>query len=322
MVRFAKILSTAVLLSQLVPAEAVPKSLTIELRNEVSVSERVYVLADVATVLGDADVGNQLAGVELGRAPRPGYWADLTRHEISARIERSLPGISPQITWSGAEVVRVGTVGIAQSAARIADFARKALLHRLYQRFERVDVQLINEPSDVIVPAGNLDFGASDLNEIVPTKRFALWVDLNVDGEHYQSLPVWFRITILEDVVTASRDLNRHDVVTAHDLRTATVDITRVRGSPLLDPNDVIGLRVLKPVAAGGVFVVGIAEPVPAIQEGQTVEVYTSAGRVTLRGRAIALSDGDLYDRVAVRSPSSGEPYFATVVGPGYVRVK
>ena len=296
--------------------------LNVELREEVSVNKRVYVLADVATVSGDGAAISRLAGVELGRSPRPGYWANLTRSEIAARIEQALPGINKQVAWSGSETVRVGTVGIAQSAAPIVEFATDALLKSLNQRFEHVDIELTSESSDVIVPAGRLELAVSGLDNVVPKKRFAVWVDLSVDGEHFQSLPIWFRVTVWADVVTAGHDLGRYDVLAASDLGTTSIDITTVGGMPILDPADVIGLRVLKPVAAGRVLVEGQAEPAPAIQQGQLIDVLASAGRILLRSKAIALADGDLDERIAVQSRSSGERYFATVVAPGHVQVR
>lgn len=321
MSRFAQLFIFATLLT-LVSSEAVSMPLNVALHDEASVSKRVYVLADVATVRGDAEVVVRLAGVELGRSPRPGYWANLTKHEIAARLEQALPGINKQVAWSGSETVRVSTVGVAQSATAIVEYARNALLQSLYRRFEHVDIELVNEPSDVILPAGQLQFAVSDLDNIAPTKRFAVWVDMSIDGEHFRSLPVWFRVTVLADVVTAGRDLERYEVLAQSDLGTSSVDITTISGKPVLDPAELVGLRVLKPVAAGRVLVDGLAEPAPPIQEGQVIDVVASAGRIMLRSKAIALADGELDERIAVQSRSSGERYFATVVAPGHAQVR
>jgi flagella basal body P-ring formation protein FlgA len=319
MLRLA-VLLTMIALPHVAVALSLP--LNVELREEANVPGRVYRLADVATISGEDEAAVQLAGVELGRAPRPGYWADLTKQEIAARLERTLPGISRKVTWSGSEMVRVGAVGVAYPAARLSDFAGVALLEGLQQRFEQVKVELTGEPRDLIVPQGQVELSIRDLDEIVPTKRLAVWVDLDVDGEHYQSLPVWFRVSAWTNAVIAARDLDRSDVIASGDLSTASIDITTVRGRALVDPGDVVGSRVLRPLAAGGVFVDGIAERAPPIQQGQLIEVDASAGRILLRSKAIAMADGDLNERIAVQNPNSGEQYFATVVGPGQVRVK
>lgn len=292
----------------------------VTLTDDTTVTTRVYSLAQVATVRGERGIVGRVAAVELGRAPRPGHWVKLTRHEIAARLERVIPGISRQLTWSGAESVRVAAVGVAYPGSLISEFATEVLRTALYRRYDRVDIELTSEPDDIIVPAGKLELAVSGLEDIIPTKRMVVWVDAQVDGEHYQSLPVWYGVTIQADVVTAARDLKRHEVVASSDLRTANVDITTVRGTPVVDPNELVGLRVLIPIAAGDVLLDGIAEPPPAIQEGQMIDVVASSGRVILRGKAIALADGDLHERIAVRNPKSGESYFATVTGPGHVR--
>jgi flagella basal body P-ring formation protein FlgA len=302
-------------------AEAATPAPVIELAAEATVSDRVYLLADVAVISAEGELRDRLAAVELGRTPRPGYWADITRHEISARIERSLPGVSAGIGWSGEELVRIFAAGVAQSASDIAEFARGRLIDELRGRFAGVDAQQIGEPQDLVLPAGRLTLRARGLGDAAPAKRQAVWVDLEIDGNHYQSLPIWFRVTALADVVTAVRDLGHHDVIAAHDLATATVDVTNIAGTPVLDPAAVTGQRLLKPLRAGNVFIDGMVEPAPTVQEGQVVEVHASSGRVVLRVAAIALADGDMHDRVPVRNPSSGERFFATVVGPGHVRV-
>ena len=126
MSRLAKLLMFAALLA-LCSAEAVSMPLSVELHDEASVNKSVYVLADVATVKGDAAAASQLAGVQLGRSPRPGYWANLTKNEIAARLEQVIPGINKRVAWAGSETVRVGTVGAAHSAAPIIEHAMEAL---------------------------------------------------------------------------------------------------------------------------------------------------------------------------------------------------
>ena len=321
MSRLARLLMTAAVLA-LCSAEAVSMPLSIELHDEASVNKSVYVLADVATVTGDAAAASRLAGVQLGRSPRPGYWANLTKNEIAARLEQVIPGINKRVAWAGSETVRVGTVGAARSAAPIIERAREALRQSLYRRFEQVDIELASEPGDVILPEGKLQLAVRNLDDVIPTKRFAVWVDMSIDGEHYQSLPIWFRVTIPADVVIAARDLERYDVLELDDLRTTRIDVTTVRGRPVFDQEELVGLRVRKPVAAGGVLVHDLAEPAPAIQQGQLIEVVASSGRIVLRSKAIALADGDLHERIAVQNRSSGERYFATVVAPGYAQVR
>ena len=321
MSRLAKLLMFVALLA-LCSGEAVSMPLSVELRGEASVNKSIYVLADLATVQGDVAAASRLAGVQLGRSPRPGYWANLTKNEIAARLEQVIPGINKRIVWTGSETVRIGTVGAAHSAAPIIEHAREALQQSLYRRFEHVDIELASEPSDVILPQGKLQLSVSNLDDVIPAKRFAVWVDMSIDGEHYQSLPIWFRVTIPADVVTAGRDLERYEVLELDDLRTTRVDVTTVGGRPVFDREELVGLRVRKPVAAGGVLVHGLAEPAPAIQQGQLIEVVASSGRILLRSKAIALADGELDERIAVQNRSSGERYFATVVAPGYAQVR
>jgi flagella basal body P-ring formation protein FlgA len=302
------------------PAAAIePGRVTIDLDAEATVAGRTYALADVARVAGEAHDAATLAGLEIGRAPLPGYWSDVTRAQIAARLERS--GVHATIEWRGAETVRVATLGRAFSGGTVAAFAEAALRADL-QGYSRFEIELVEPPRDLVLPAGTVELRAVEADPPWPAKRTAVWVDVLVDGARHRSLPVWFRVSAWTEVLTVAEAIERHHVIGADDLRRATLDVAALGAAPLRDAADAIGLRLRRALAAGAALASADLEPAPAVQQGAAVEVLAQSGRVSLRVKAVALADADVDQRVAVRSPSSGARYVVTVVGPGAARVQ
>lgn len=304
-------------------AAAAGPDIPIELQEQVLVTTSVYTLADVAR-LDEVEPGlrQQLDEIDLGRTPRPGYLANVTRHEIAARIERLLPGTYSRIHWTGALVTRVQAGGVAFSGAELAVAAQRALQGHLDRRFARNTVQLLGAPRDITLPAGAVSVTA-DLREAqLPRKRTPVWVDIAVDGQHYRSVPVWFSVSAWDKVAASQRDLSRNHVIRAEDVQLVSVDVAGLGGEAATAIDELVGKRLTRPLTAGSVIEPTLVREVPPVMEGEVVSVAVASGRVSLQASGIALKDGEINQRIPVQNASSGERYYAVVIERGHVKVE
>lgn len=294
--------------------------LVFTLKKEAVVKERYVTLGDV--IEPDVDLralGQDLRALRIGRAPRSGYPATFTRTAIHAGIERVHPGMFAGVHWEGAEAVKVRTLARRLKARRYVDDARIHLDAWLGARYSEFEIRPKGELGDLLLPEGAITIKPSIAETTALRRRMCVWVDVEVDGEHYQSVPVWFEVKVFAPVLTAERVLPVGSVLDADMFRVQHLDIARVTGRPLAMHAAGEKKRLTKTLEKGGVLTEEVVEPLPPVWRGQRVAVRARVGRVVLQTRAIADEDGFLGETIRVRKTDSGETYRVRVVGEGMV---
>lgn len=294
----------------------------VTLNPETELKSLHYRLGDIATVTAD-DAGLQveLSNLVVGKAPRPGYIGYVTRHELSALIERKVPNLYRQLDWSGPGRAKLKSIGSAFPGSRIQQAAYDRIYEYLRERYEDFSVGLVdNETISPVLPSGEVSITAS-LPSTVLSKRMAVWVDVYVSESLYQTIPVWFSLSVYREVLAASRTLDRHDIPREGDFVRVVEDITTLQGDPVSSVEALQGMRLKQPLHEGALLSAAMLEIQPLVVRGQEVRVYASAGKVSLSTKAIALHDGRMLQKISVQPPESGLSYAATVIGQGQVRV-
>lgn len=304
------------------PAGASEAAVSIMLKESVSLESRQYTLSDLAHLRGDPELVQRLAAVEIGRTPRPGYGAVVSRHRIAARLERTVPGVHRLLQWSGGGTVRVQGVGMAQPATDYRPVAEGYLRNWLAARYQDFSVTPQGGGDDLLLPAGQVHFVPRLQGPGHPRSRMCVWLDAHVDGHFQESLPLWFEVSVYESVLVANRDLPARRALQAGDYRMERRDISTAGGRTLGERSAIDGLRTRRALPAGSMLVAQALEPVPAVSRGQQVLVHAQAGRVTVQALAIALEDGEPNQRIRVRRPDGQASYSAVVVAAGQVSVE
>jgi flagella basal body P-ring formation protein FlgA len=304
------------------PAGASGDAVSIMLKESVSLDSRHYTLADLAHIRGEAELVQRLAAVQIGRTPRPGYGAVVSRHRIAGRLERAVPGVYRLLRWSGGGTVRVQGVGMAQPAADYRPVAEAYLRDWLGARYQDFSVRPQGGGDDLLLPAGQVRFVPRLRGPGHPRSRMCVWLDAHVDGVFQESLPLWFDVSVYESVLVASRDLPARQSLQPGDYRMERRDISTAGGLTLGERSAMDGLRTRRALPAGSMLVAEALEPVPAVSRGQQVLVHAQAGRVTVKALAIALEDGEPKQRIRVRRPDGQASYSAVVIAAGQVSVE
>jgi len=309
------------LLLLVLPAPAFPEeTLTIRLKPEALILTRTYALSEIAELVGvEPLLRAKLNNLVVGYTPRPGQSDLVTRSAIGARLERCFPDLSTQLLWEGPTSVHVRGGGITCDVNAVRQAARAALSSQLGNRFERVNLEEVGKLDEITVPVGKLTFHASLPEGQRLKKRMPVWVDVLVDNEHFQTVPVWFAVTAYAPVLMTKQTYQQYHRLQPEDVTETIMDVTTLQGIPLAG-----GLlknsRFSRGMNAGSVITEDDVEPIPAVSQGQLVKVYAYQGGVSLTSKGIALSDGEILQIIAVRNPGSGESFQAVVVGKDQVR--
>jgi flagella basal body P-ring formation protein FlgA len=297
------------------------ETVTIKLKGEALVFSRVYTLKDIAELGPTTSLNREkLTALEMGFTPRPGQLAKVPRFEVATRLEREFPGFSERLRWEGADVVQIRGTGVRLDAEALHHSARKALIAWIPPRYKHVSVQRLGKPISIVVPRGEVRFQPK-LSAITKLKkRIPVWVDVLVDGQHFQTVPIWFAVSVDAQALAAKGAMDKKHELSANDVVERVIDIAGLADDPL-DKLALEGQRLVRRLEAGEVVTVADVEPIPAVSQGELITVYARHGSVSLAVTGIALNDGDISQLIEVKNPGSGESYQALVIGQKKARV-
>jgi flagella basal body P-ring formation protein FlgA len=161
----------------------------------------------------------------------------------------------------------------------------------------------------------------SQLDYDTTTGRFT--AALTVTGEGMN--PIDTRISgRVEEMIEAPVALTRllpETVLRPDDVRIARVRTAALQSDVARLVDQIIGMQLRRPVAAGQPLKLADLVRPPLVQRGSTVQIELSSAGLSLSGQAIALDAGADGEKIRVQNITSHAYLFAQVVGPGQVRV-
>jgi flagella basal body P-ring formation protein FlgA len=118
----------------------------------------------------------------------------------------------------------------------------------------------------------------------------------------------------------AARALKRGDRITAGDVRSERMQVTR-QSLVGLDVQAVIGCEARVDLAEGTPFTTTAVIVPPDVRVGQIVVLVVTSERFHLTAKGEALNDGRIGESIAVRRSADGRTVRGTVVAEGQVRL-
>ncbi len=156
------------------------------------------------------------------------------------------------------------------------------------------------------------------LPEDIAVKRLPVWVDVNVNEEHYRSMPFWFIISAYADVPVAARRLEHGQRLSKDAIKSIKRDITKYKNSASTR-NTWKNLRTVQQLEEGQVITASSIEELPMVYTGQRVKIISRQGNVQLVVNGIAIEDGAVGDTVKIKRLGTARPFMGIVADKGTV---
>lgn len=299
---------------------------SIRFMESAAVDAAEFRLADIAQVqTDDPGLKKELDGTKLGSTPRMSYTKRVSRGEIVERIETLYPGIrGKKISWTGSETISIRRAGMPRSLSLFIDQARDLLLSELRQGQDsatKLEIEPIQPSRDVNVPDGEVIVTPRIPRNAKLNKRICAWLDIAVDGRHYQTLPVWFALKAYKPVLTTKRPLSAHQRLRPDDFASQVQDVAGI-------PNVLADISQLSasmwpkhPLREGTTITADDLEEMPLVRSGQSVHVTLAMGSVQIETEGVAQIHGRLGDIVRVQNLQTKGIYSARVTGLDVVTV-
>jgi len=317
------------------PADAA----TVKMKRTATVGGSLIRLRDVAEVRGtDTVLTARLAEAVLAPTPSPGKQTPLSVHQIQKRLERL--GISlAEVSFSGASrvIVHPGPATAsarsghadAQPAPRQAGRpaqVTEAQLKRLIEDFVVQRLARSREQTCIEIDSTRAlkELGGGQWSLQVtcrPGRRLLGKSNVEViaydRGRPVLRVNVPLQVSILEQVVVASRALRRGSRVGAADVKLKQVRLQGTGQGVYKRTADVVGQQITHDLPTDQVVSLRDVKGVPLVKRGDRIELTVTVGGVQVRTEAIAVSDGVHGSTIEVRRLNSRDVITATVAGSG-----
>jgi flagellar basal body P-ring formation protein FlgA len=292
------------------PALAAPMGV-VQLRDNATVAPGEVRLSQVATVTADDDMAAMaLSRLVVARVGVARSEVRLTQPELARALARQ--GAQYEWLWTGAHEVALRVNSPEVPSEQIVQRAEEALRAALLGRCDLRALKVISRPATLRVAPGEVTLRAK-VRDVSPQRRMVAEVEVLVGDAVQRTVSVAFEVQAQAPAWVAARELRAGQVISAADVRRDAAELPALQGAAL--PAEVIGLRLTRDARPGDAIASTMLRRSMLVTRQDDVAVGMSTGSVQLASRGVALSDGDLGDRVRVQVGS--EKLTARVTGPG-----
>jgi len=289
--------------------------INLTLKDKVIVTRITYALGEIAHIESkDMSLLQELTKLKIGKAPRVGYRKAITWQAVRSTIEQAYPGLYSRIEFGGAKSVAIETLGISADASVYVNPAREALSVWLDSHYQDYEIKLKGRYKDLQLPRGKMEIQTKLPDLATARASMNVWMNVLIDGNHYQSQTVRFDVKAFAPVLVASQNLKKGNIISKDVLRKDYKNVAKLNGLAV-DENQLVLKRLKQSVDEGEVIVHNIIEAIPAVSKGEKVSVTAQARTVSITATAIALDDGNVGDKIKVQKPSTSIVYQVKVTG-------
>lgn len=295
--------------------------LRIWIKEKADVTGDAIALGDIASFVPERDSRvPALRKLEVGSAPAPGRDLVLNSRFLIYRLS-SLMGGDHHVRVKVPEnliVHRTGQVVGVKKMTRI--FKQYVFSHSPWKRKE-MDFESVRVAGPLTLPRGHLSWEVEGRNGGDFVGDVSLVISFFVDGRLYRKVPVSGRILITRRVIRTARRILKGEVIGVKDLLKVTEQTSRIDRNELTRMDQIIGKRAARTLRMGQMITRVMVEVPPAVRKGDRVIIKAENRFIEVTALGRVMEDGRSGDQVRVINVSSGKEIFATVVGPGQVKV-
>jgi flagella basal body P-ring formation protein FlgA len=182
---------------------------------------------------------------------------------------------------------------------------------------------VVIDPLDPMkIPASNIDLNVSPNGIEEGLGRRAFHVQINVNGEPWQTIDAIADVSASIDAVVPTRVIQIDSVIDAEDVTVHRIKLTDLDHQLITNVKDVIGKSAARPLQTNNPIRLGMVKKPYAVRKGDRVSIEARHGGLSIQVVGLAKSNGELGQTATVANVDSGKELRAKIVGPGAVRVE
>lgn len=314
-------------------APNIPTSVVVNKESLISDSE--VLLKDIASIASsDEALADKLRNIQICSAAEPGLSKALHIGYVKSRVRQQ--GILPEsIQWGGSEQITVKTKSQILSPQEILSYAEQFIIKQVnpHKKEEnggkpifqasRIEILPISDIQPAILPYGEVAVKVEPMPGAPGNGNIPLRLIISVDGRVHEKRIIFFKVTVLKDVLVAAQTLNRHKVIAADDLVLALRNVggSLARSSFSSQKAELVGMRAKRMIRAGTAVTGDMVEGTPIINRGDIVTIIIESRSFTITTQGKARQAGARHEMIRVTNISSMKEITAEVIDEKLVRV-
>jgi flagellar basal body P-ring formation protein FlgA len=186
---------------------------------------------------------------------------------------------------------------------------------------EDIDIELDGFTAPLVPVEATTISTVSQLEFDSNTGRFTAALTVTGEGINPIDTRIGGRVQEMVEAPVALTRLLPETVLRADDVKIARVRTAVLQSDVAQSVDQIVGMQLRRPVAAGQPLRLADLVRPPLVQRGSTVQIQLSTTGLVVSGQAIALDAGADGEKIRVQNTTSHAFLFAQVIGPGQVRV-
>jgi flagella basal body P-ring formation protein FlgA len=312
MKRVVTIALTALIFLVVSPPTMAADSAKPHLRDAITVASDIVTLGDLFSNAGD------LAAVAVFRAPDLGKSGTVS---VDIVADAAVAAGLADFDRDGIDMVSVTRAGRQVAGTEIADALKSALAGSLSTDASHIDIDFDRPPGLLYAdPAAATPVTIERVAQSTTGNRFDAIVHID-QGATVQQIRVSGSAVAVQEVITAARQFDRGDIVTAEDLTVTRLPARQANADAASKMEDLIGLAARRSIRAGAPLANRDFEAPNLVERNETVTIIYRGRGLVLTARGKSLNNGARGAGVSVVNLTSGRILTGTVVDRGTVEV-
>lgn len=134
-----------------------------------------------------------------------------------------------------------------------------------------------------------------------------IWVEVYHKNEYANKYPMIVNADVTKTIVVAAAKITREQIITDGSVRLEPCEIKTGLASYYMNPADIIGLQSKHVIKPGTPILVSMVRKLPAIERGDHVTIKVIVDNLLISSKGIAKNDGQVGDKIRVRSDITGK---------------
>ncbi len=203
----------------------------------------------------------------------------------------------------------------------IIEEAKRFLENELIWDPDHLEMEIFYNGGSLVIPKGVVELDYKMPGRKNRAGRVPLILNVRLNGLVKKRIRMYAEVTVLYDVLTASRALRRNQILTESDVEWSEVRSKHVLRNIVTDLKDVLGSKITRNLDPGENLSPYMLRKVPLVKRGDRVTLIASKGALKITVPGVAKENGFKNATVMVQNVQSKKIVYGTVVNSRTVLV-
>lgn len=223
-----------------------------------------------------------------------------------------LVSIAASTAWADTRMIKGET---------IAAHARDFLFETLEWDASRMDIKMVYEGKNLILPDGNVEIACKLPGHKKRVGRVHFMCLIKIDGITKKQVRLYADVTVAYDVLRPTRNLKAGHIIQDEDIEMARIKSNQIIRNSISSTEEILGHRLMLNLDQGEPFANHMLQKVPLVKTGDQILIIAQKGALRVTAPGVVKQNGFKNDTIQVENVHSKKMVLGTVIDSRTVRI-